>query len=103
MAKLCNPGAHKNIVAVFRHGKLPPSYYFLDMEFCDMNLDTFIERKWSPETAKELPQLTAKVSPRMRTAQIWDIMEDITSGLAFVHSKKEIHRDLKPRNSTSRM
>jgi len=65
-----------------------------------MNLDTFIERKWSPETAMELPQLTTKVSQRMRMAQIWDIMEDITSGLAFVHSK---NGDLKPRNGMSRI
>lgn len=30
--------------------------------------------------------------------KIWRIMEDITSGIAFIHFHKEVHRDLKPRN-----
>lgn len=39
----------------------------------------------------------------MRTdiSEIWKIMRDISSGLAFIHKHGEIHRDIKPRNSTS--
>ena len=32
---------------------------------------------------------------------IWKIMRDISSGLAFIHRHGEIHRDIKPRNSIS--
>jgi serine/threonine protein kinase len=33
--------------------------------------------------------------------QIWDVMEDLTKGVAFIHSQGHVHRDLKPRNSIS--
>ena len=64
-----------------------------------MNLASFIAGTWEEETMKRLPYMTASMPSRMRIAQIWDIMEDVTGGLAFIHSKGEIHRDLKPRNS----
>jgi len=101
--KLCTPeaGKHRNIVTVFKHGKLRPSYYHLDMELCDLNLQHYIERKWTPAIQEKMPYFTVEPLPmRNKRAQIWDIMEDITSGLAFIHLHKEIHRDLKPRNST---
>jgi serine/threonine protein kinase len=99
--KLCTPEIHKNVVAVFRHGKLPPYYYYLDMELCDLNLQAYIERKWTSVTEEKMPYFTrGDLGPRKRMAQIWDIMEDVTSGIAFIHSLQEIHRDMKPRNGT---
>jgi serine/threonine protein kinase len=100
--KLCKPGGHKNIVSVFRQGWLSPSsYYYLDMEFCDLNLDSWIQRRWTPVLEQKLPYLTANVPSRTRMTQIWDIMEDLTKGVAFIHAVGQVHRDLKPRNSTS--
>jgi serine/threonine protein kinase len=99
--KLCKPGTHKNIVSVFRQGWLSPSsYYYLDMEFCDLNLDSWIQRRWTPVVKQKLPYLTANLPSRTRMTQIWDIMEDLTKGVAFIHTMGQVHRDLKPRNST---
>ena len=47
---------------------------------------------------QKLPYLTADLPSRMRIAQVWDIMEDVTRAVAFIHSEQEIHRDLKARN-----
>jgi len=63
-----------------------------------MNLETYIERKWDPILAEKVPYLVNDQLPRMRTAQIWEIMKDIACGVAFIHHNREIHRDLKPRN-----
>jgi len=30
--------------------------------------------------------------------QVWNIMSQIAGGLSFIHSNKEVHRDLKPQN-----
>jgi len=43
---------------------------------------------------------TDDVVAEERMSQAWKILEDITSGLAFIHFHKEIHRDLKPKIST---
>jgi serine/threonine protein kinase len=71
------------------------------MELCDINLETWIERKWTEETKTKLPYLTADIPTRMRIDIIWHVMEDVTKGVGFIHSKKEVHRDLKPRNSNN--
>ena len=99
VAKLCKPPTHKNIVSVQRYGRIPiGTYYFLDMECCDVNLEDYIRRKWSAEMVKKMPYFTNELPSRMRMTQIWGVMEDVTSGLAFIHSQGEVHRDLKPRN-----
>ena len=74
------------------------TYYFFDMECCDVNLEDYIQRKWSAEMVTKMPYFTNDIPSRMRMTQIWDVMEDVTSGLAFIHSQGEVHRDLKPRN-----
>src|SRR5579859_6747007 len=37
-------GRHPNIITILRHGWLEPpyDYYFIDMEFCDINLHRYI-------------------------------------------------------------
>jgi serine/threonine protein kinase len=99
--RLCTPGTHKNIVCVFYQGWLSSSLYFLDMEYCELDLDGWIQRHWSPEVEQKLPHLTGNVPSRTKMTQIWDVMEDLTKGVAFIHSKSQVHRDLKPRNSNS--
>jgi serine/threonine protein kinase len=99
VAKLCmTHHTHKNIVSVFDYGRLSSFLYFIDMELCDLNLERWIYRTWDEATAKKLPFLTAELPPRARLGQVWDIMEDITGAVAFIHKEHEIHRDLKPSN-----
>jgi serine/threonine protein kinase len=101
VSKLCKPDTYINIVSVLNFGKIPRSYfYFLDMEFCEFNLDTYIQRKWTPEIKEKAPKLVGiDVLPEcVRIAQAGKIMTDIAAGVSFIHSHKEIHRDLKPQN-----
>jgi serine/threonine protein kinase len=69
------------------------------MELCDLNLQTYINRKWTSTMEMLMPYFTIRdVPPKLKLAQIWSIMEDIASGLDFIHSQGEVHRDLKPSN-----
>ena len=53
--KLCSPGTHKNIVSVLRHGQLSNMpYYFIDMELCDLDLETYNERSWNVRLGERL-------------------------------------------------
>jgi serine/threonine protein kinase len=76
-------------------------YHFLDMELCDLNLEKFIEYDWKESSAKRISGSlvnVVEVLPILRLLQIREIMKDMTRGLAYIHSRKEIHRDLTPRN-----
>jgi serine/threonine protein kinase len=98
VAKLCWQETHKNLVAVFDYGLLITSYYFLDMELCDFNLQCWIDGS-CPETISQEPNVD--VHPNMKLRDIWSIMEDVTNGSTYIHDQKEIHRDLKPRNGNT--
>ena len=94
--KLCNK-TNENIIHVFRIGEFKHNgmlYTCIDTELCDFTLSEYI--KWSPKIAKALhgPEMESPVSKK----STWNIMRQITSGLAFIHSQNEIHRDLKPQN-----
>jgi len=97
--KLCKLGAHPNIVPVFRRGKFNSSdYYYLDMELCDLNLEKYLKRDWTASMREKFPFFSCEMPPEMRMSQVWEIMENIRNGVAFIHELHEIHRDLKPRN-----
>jgi serine/threonine protein kinase len=84
---------------VFGYGWLPQSgLYHIDMELCDLNLDNYMKKEWTPEMRKTVPYFTENLPTRMRVGQIWDIMEDITKGVGFLHQNNMIHRDLTPCN-----
>jgi len=100
--KLCIPKAHQNIVAVFEVGRLPEGRcWYIDMELCDLNLETYILREWTPELKKLVPSFTAlETSPvSVKICQIVATMKDVIRGVVFIHSLGMVHRDLKPRNS----
>ena len=102
VSKLCRPGMHRNIVSVLDYGKFPHGdVYYIDMELCDITLDYFIARDWPPELRDHIPQSLADPQGSTFFSQWWNIMEDITSGVAYIHFHNEVHRDIKPRNSTN--
>ena len=86
-----------HLVAVFRHGKLSDSpYYFIDMELCSMDLNQYIYQFRSDGDLRFQNSLPVRVDVN----DIWKIMRDISDGVAFIHNHTEIHRDIKPTNST---
>jgi len=92
--KLCN-GTHENIIEVFDIGEFPDrSYTFIDMELCDVNLDEYNKAIWKVD-------IVHRIEPDLRALQVWNIMKQIANALAFLHRKREIHRDVKPQNSSS--
>lgn len=88
--KLCKH-RHENIVTVLRHGWLNSSYYFFDMELCEMNLEQYISGELNTSSVPETYDAT----------EILNIITQVTSGLDFIHNHAEVHRDLKPRNGDS--
>jgi serine/threonine protein kinase len=100
LERLASLGMQKNIVTVLSHGWLPQSrnLYHIDMELCDLNLNNYIRKEWTPKMRQTVPYFTENLPTRMRVGQIWDIMEDITKGVSFLHQNNMIHRDLTPCN-----
>ncbi len=104
--KLCHVNAHPNIVALLRTGELPSSgapIYYLDMELCDLNLASYISRDWTKADRRKVMTFVdiEQLPLNFQLDQISGIMKDVASGLAFIHSRREVHRDLKPKNSIS--
>jgi serine/threonine protein kinase len=66
-----------------------------------MNLEKHIKQEWPIIVRGKRPYFTKTVTPENRRDDIARIMKDISSGLVFIHSQDEIHRDLKPRNGIS--
>lgn len=90
--KLCTHNVD-NIVRVLRHNFLPQSvFYFIDMELCELNLDYFIREGWPADFSE------SRYASR-GIIVVWDILRHIVNGLEFIHGLKEVHRDMKPRNS----
>ena len=64
--------------------------YMIDMELGKGTLLDFIQKAYS----NGVNSLDANT--------IWNIMQQISAGLAEIHKRGIIHRDLKPANSTTR-
>jgi serine/threonine protein kinase len=100
--KLCVKRAHKNIVSVLKLGELPnSSYYFIDMELCDLNLAVYIHRTDVPNPSESLPYFMKDASSHHKALQIWNIMKQIAGGIKYIHGQDLVHRDVKPANGTS--
>lgn len=90
MTKLCAVGAHQNVVEVFRHGAIADSaLYYIDMELCNGDLAGYIADH-PPGTENGITMV-----------DVWNVIIQITNGLVYVHDKGEVHRDLRPHNSTA--
>ena len=64
------------------------------MDLCDLNLADYNQSSWV------VARTSRHYHPWLRVAEIWNIMHQIADGLAFIHKHGEVHRDLKPQNSS---
>jgi serine/threonine protein kinase len=97
---LCTAG-HKNIVNVLDQDWLGMSqHYYIDMELCDINLETYIQTRSSIELPFHEPAFVSEDSG-LHTWNLWTIGSHISQGLAFIHKRNFSHRDLKPVNGYS--
>ena len=93
--KLCGENSHHNLVRVLRHGLLfrsSLSYYFIDMELCDMDLNSYIIAQKALADSNSLPSVEKTLEAVLK------ILKEINAGLEFIHGHGEVHRDLKPSN-----
>ena len=91
------PEPHPNIIQYIQDGmRTPSSICFIDMEFCEMNLEQFIHGTRTVTGTYGLPQWD-KENPDVFL--IIAIFQQLLSGLDFIHRKNLIHRDVDPKNS----
>lgn len=94
---LCRKVTHPNIVKVFRHGWLyESSYYYIDMQLCSFNLESFI---YEESIFIQIGTYIRGVESEFYRCIVLEVFKDILSGVEFIHSHGQVHRDLKPRNS----
>ena len=66
------------------------------MELCNMDLNQYIYQLRSDGDLRFQNSLPVRVDGN----DIWRIMRDTSDGVAFIHNHMEVHRDIKPTNST---
>jgi serine/threonine protein kinase len=94
-------GQHQNLVKVKKYGNdTTHGPFFIDMELCDFNLDEYISNRPSTAESKNLRDLSG-CSLTNGEWNTWDVMEQISGGIEFIHKCELIHRDLKPSNGIS--
>lgn len=95
--KISENGKHPNIITVLEHREMPGDTYALDMELCEMNLGQFINGEYINAMGNQYFDPLCKGDvPGCLT--MWTIMHHVTNGLDYIHSLREVHRDLKPQN-----
>ena len=100
MNKLCQ-NFHNNLIAIYQHGFLHPALYFIDMEFCDTNLEEYIQCK--KRCVHGLMDWDKAIEKGHGEFIICAIMQQIISGLKYIHDQGEVHRDLNPQNGEANL
>lgn len=113
ISQVCRSGQSNTVVEVYDNGWLPgfdPSYYYVDMEYCSQTLEEWIHGPSRSNNSEGGRLTTDAVESSLTTAghetisgyvseEVLDILQNITSGLKYLHQNGVVHRDLKPRNS----
>lgn len=87
------------MIQVFKVGEfIYSSYFFIDMELCDLSLQGYLYPDTLEYAGLGLPPLFKHLPSSAVADYIWNIMRQIASGLKFVHTKCIAHRDVKPSN-----
>jgi len=109
ISQVCIPGQSNTVVEVYDHDWLPgvdSSYYYVDMEYCPQTLEERIHgtakyKSFGENRAIDSPSRAGAVIEAIREfvhEQTLDILENICSGLQYLHQHGLVHRDVKPRN-----
>jgi serine/threonine protein kinase len=102
--QLYSHGLSDNLIQVLSQGWIDEQagVYRIDMELCACNLEQYIVREALGitfeirETAR--PGGFAEIGAQDGVWRDWDILEQISEAVEFIHSCGLVHRDLKPRN-----
>lgn len=92
-------GSNEHIVEIIGHGSLGvhTASYFIDMEYCGINLEEWI--RGENTSVIGLSEYKTLARERQLPFIVCAILQQILSGLIFIHNHGKVHRDLKPRNS----
>jgi serine/threonine protein kinase len=98
--KLCQT-PHDNIIKIFQHDRFSPEspVYFFDMELCELNLEQYIQ--CGKSGIRGLLDWEIALKDGHHEFLVIAIVQQLLSGLAFIHDLDEAHRDLTPQNSTT--
>ena len=83
---------------VYDHGLLRPTqlFYYIDMELCDFHLGQYMRNEITG--IRGLLEWPRVVNEGHLPFLLCAIMQQIMTGLVFIHSKGETHGDLSPQN-----
>jgi serine/threonine protein kinase len=89
-----------HVIEILRNGSMGPNSKdcFIDMEYCEINLDEYIHGKKT--SIHGLPDYVQSIRDGHIPLFTFGLLQEVLSGLIFIHNHGYVHCDLKPQNST---